>query len=144
MHSIVRNWSVEKLIDACSSRPAQEPAWQEFVRRFHSTIQTNVSNVFAYVTKNENGIQQKLFEDIIHDLVQDVYRRLTENDSAALRGVNCGEVKSVKNYLLLISINTVRDYFRAPDRDVASRCVSAYTEIPFGCAVSPARGTRIR
>lgn len=129
--SIMRKCSVEELIAACSSRPAQEAAWQEFVRRFHATIQSSVSNVFTYVTKNENGIRQKAFEDIINNLVQDVYRRLTDNDSAALRSLNCGGVKAVKNYLLLVSINTVRDYFRASAIDVDSRRAGAYGGVPF-------------
>lgn len=131
MDSSVCNWSVEKLIDACLSRPAQEAAWQEFVRRFHPTIQNSVSNVFAYVTKNENGIKQEWFEDIVQDLVQDVYCKLTQNDSAALRAMNCSGVRSVKNYLLLLSINTVRAYFRAPARDLDNRRVIAYAGIPF-------------
>ena len=110
--SSVHNLSEKKLIKACAMRPAQEDVWREFVRRFHATIQSSVSNVFAYVTKGESRVEQEASEETIDDLVQHVYRRLTENNSAALRDLSRAGVKSVNNYLLLISINTVRNYFR--------------------------------
>ena len=131
MDSTVSNWSVEKLIDACLSRPVQEDAWQEFVRRFHPTIQSSVLNVFAYVTKSENRAKQEPIENIINNLVQGVYLKLTENNGAALRDLSCNGVRSVKSYLLLISINTVRDYFCVPARGMNKRLSSAYSGIPF-------------
>jgi len=41
-----------------------------------------------------------------------VYRRLVENHFEALRLLDRDLVKSFDNYLLMISINVVREYFR--------------------------------
>lgn len=142
MGSFVRNCSVEKLIALCSRRPAEEAAWQEFVRRFHQSIQSSVSNVLALITKNEHGTKQGLLED---DLVQDVYRRLTENDSAALKAVSCTGAKSMKNYLLLISIKVVQDHLRAATSEVGSRFGGVNTEIPFElCSLLSHKGSDAR
>jgi DNA-directed RNA polymerase specialized sigma24 family protein len=137
MSSSARDWDVKKLIDRCSRRPAEEAAWREFVRRFHTTIQSSVSNVLTFVTENENVAREGSFDDVIDDLVQDVYRRLAENNSAALRRVSCTGTDSMKNYLLLISINAVRAHFRAATKDASSRSASANTGIPFGLLSPP-------
>jgi hypothetical protein len=131
MDTIARNWSVKKLVNACTSRPAQEEVWREFVRRFHPIIQISVSNVFAHATGSKSWVKQEPCGEIINDLVQGVYRRLTENDRAALRDMSCAGVESVTNYLLLISINTVRNYFRASAKGTDGCLRSAYSEIPF-------------
>jgi DNA-directed RNA polymerase specialized sigma24 family protein len=112
MDSVVGNWDVEELINRCSQRPADEAAWQEFVRRFHLTIRTNVSNVLARLVENEQGANVIQPGETIQELVQNVYLRLTENDGAALKRASCTETSSMKNYLLLIAINVVRDHFR--------------------------------
>jgi DNA-directed RNA polymerase specialized sigma24 family protein len=118
MGSTEGTWAAEELIDQCLRRPTEAAAWQEFVRRFHPTIQSSVANVFACLTTNPGSVKQGSFEEIIHDLVQEVYRRLTENDGAALRSMRSTGPGSMKNHLLLISINAVRDHFRAATRDL--------------------------
>ena len=112
MRSIVQEWSAKQLIDRCSRRPAEEIAWQEFVRRFHPTIRASVSTVHARLTESDNGAKAGSIEDVVDELVESVYRRLIEKDSACLKRVRCSGDDSMKSYLLLVSINVVRDHLR--------------------------------
>jgi hypothetical protein len=49
---------------------------------------------------------------LVGELVDSVYRRLVENHFEALRRLDRDLVKSFDNYLLMISINVVREYFK--------------------------------
>ena len=117
MRSFASEWSVRQLINRCSQRPVEEIAWQEFVRRFHPAIRAAVSNVAARLIENENG-EPGPIEDVIDKLAHEVYRRLIENGAASLRRVRGAGEDSMKKYLLLVSINVVRDHLR---HDVSRR-----------------------
>ena len=113
--------SARQLIDRCSKRPPEELAWQEFVRRFHATIHKGVSDVYARLSGCEHNVTSPAAEEVVRELVQEVYRRLTRNNSEALRQVKANHDDSMKNYLLLVCMNVTRDHIRGPVRQEGLR-----------------------
>jgi hypothetical protein len=99
--------SVADLIHRCSRRPADEAAWQEFVRRFHTTIQASVNRTLGLIGGNTFQAQDMMVEEII----QSIYLRLVEEDSLALRESACDCAASLHNYLAMLAVRTVRDRF---------------------------------
>lgn len=120
MPSVMQKLTARQLIDHCSKRPPEEPAWREFIRRFHPTIQKGITDVCARLYE-EDGIATTADQTVIQELTQDVYKRLTRNNSEALRQVKANSDDSMKNYLLLICMNVVRDYIRGPVRNEGLR-----------------------
>ena len=105
-------WSVSHLLERCSGRPPDDEAWQEFVRRYHSTIRINVIKTFHRKAKEESDRKPQFPEDLVEDLVQAVYVRLVEDRKRALERFEGEHENSIFQYLGLIAINVVRDYFR--------------------------------
>jgi RNA polymerase sigma factor (sigma-70 family) len=93
-------------------RPADEVAWEEFVRRFHGAIRINVQKTFARKAREELDRKEQFPEDAVEDLVQAVYFRLIEDRSRALIKFEGEHLNSIYQYLAMISVNVVRDYFR--------------------------------
>ena len=104
--------TVVELLDRCTARPVDPVAWQEFVRRFHWTIQSYVWRVVCLRTEDVSGARPVPDSRLIGELVDSVYRRLVENHFEALRRMDRSLVKSFDHYLLMISIKVVREYFR--------------------------------
>ena len=109
---MISGLTVVELLDHCTRRPADPAAWQEFVRRFHRTIQSFVVRVVCLRTDDGSGAVSTPDRQLIGELVDAVYRRLVENHFEALRLLDRDLVKSFDDYLLMISIKVVRDYFR--------------------------------
>jgi RNA polymerase sigma factor (sigma-70 family) len=105
-------WSVAELLERCSGRPPDEVAWQEFVRRYHPTIRTNVIKTFHRKAKEESDRKPQFPDDMVEDLVQAVYMRLVEDRNRALERFQGQHENSIYQYLAMISINVVRDHFR--------------------------------
>ncbi|MCI0485301.1 MAG: sigma-70 family RNA polymerase sigma factor [Blastocatellia bacterium] len=112
MSSAPNCWTVDELLSRCSRRPADEIAWQEFVRRYHTTIKTNVVKTYYQKAKKEIDRKPQFLEDTIEDLVQAVYMRLIEDQNEALNRFEGKHDNSIYQYLGIISINVVRDHFR--------------------------------
>jgi RNA polymerase sigma factor (sigma-70 family) len=108
----MREWTVADLLERCSRRPPDEAAWQEFVRRYHVTIRTNVIKTFHRKAREEADRKPQFPDDLIEDLVQAVYVRLIEDRNRALNRFEGEHDNSIYQYLAMISINVVRDYFR--------------------------------
>lgn len=126
MISLSRYWRTTKLIDRCLRRPADARAWQEFVRRFHLTIQGSVVKAFnsrVQGGRGNSGIQ--LAEELKDDLVQSVYRKLVEDRSRLLKGFRSTRPSSFSGFLAIISINVVRSYLR----DSLAQCGDTGSEI---------------
>ena len=104
--------AIARLVTRCSKRPVDSEAWEEFVRRFHPTIQGSVSKVLSHKPGNGMGDTLDCSDTVISELVEAVYRRLTENRSLALKSVRLRRADSMHNYLAMISIRVVRDYAR--------------------------------
>jgi RNA polymerase sigma factor (sigma-70 family) len=105
-------WTVAELLKRCSMRPADEVAWQEFVRRYDHTIRLSVMKTFHRKAREEADRKPQFPEDLIEDLIQAVYMRLVEDHNRALERFAGEFANSIFQYLSMISINVVRDYFR--------------------------------
>jgi RNA polymerase sigma factor (sigma-70 family) len=103
---------VAELLKLCSKRPPDEVAWQEFVRRYNTTIRAHVVRTFHKKAREESDRKPQFPEDMIEDLVQAVYMRLVEDQNRALERFEGEYENSIFQYLGMISINVVRDYFR--------------------------------
>ena len=106
------DWNVADLVDRCSRRPPDESAWEEFVRRYHTTIRANVQKTFHRKAREESDRRPQFRDDVVEDLVQSVYIRLVEDRSRALQRFEGEHENSIYQYLKLISINVVLDHFR--------------------------------
>ncbi|HEY7547380.1 MAG TPA: hypothetical protein VID27_20965 [Blastocatellia bacterium] len=105
--------SVAELIDSCLQRPADEAAWQEFVRRFHPTIHASVNRTLGLI----GGYELKAEKEIVEEIIQSVYLRLIEKGSLALRESDCSCADSMRNYLAMLAVTIVRDRFRHRNLD---------------------------
>ena len=112
MDSSTSEWTVAELLKRCAARPADDAAWHEFVRRYHSTIRANVMKTFHRKAREDVDRKPQFPEDLVEDLVQAVYMRLVEDSNRALERFEGEHENSIYNYLSIISINVVRDHFR--------------------------------
>ena len=104
--------TTEILVRRCRERPPDEAAWQEFVRRYHSVITTNVVNAFHLKAGTEFERRPQFAQNSIEDLVQTVYFRLIEDNCRVLRAFRGELENSLPAYLTMISRNVVKDHFR--------------------------------
>ncbi len=104
--------TVAELLKLCSQRPPDEVAWEEFVRRYNTTIRAHVVKTFHKKAREELDRKPQFPEDTIEDLVQAVYMRLVEDQNRALARIEGEYENSIFQYLGMISINVVRDNFR--------------------------------
>ena len=111
MDSLPSEWTVTELLARCAQRPADDAAWSEFLRRYHTTIRMHVSRTYHARGKDQDRKQQ-FSDESIEDLVQLVYCRLITEGSAALKRFEGAFENSIYKYLAMISKNVVRDHFR--------------------------------
>ena len=109
---MIHDLGAAQLIARCSVRPVDEEAWQEFVRRYHPTIRSAVVKTFRDKSRDDLERREQFPEDAPEDLVQAVYCRLVDNHSQALLRFKGRHDNSIYQYLMMISVNVVRDYFR--------------------------------
>jgi hypothetical protein len=57
------------------------------------------------------GEEMSAERQIAEEMIQSVYLRLIEKGSLALKECDCSRVDSVRNYLAMLAIATVRDRF---------------------------------
>jgi hypothetical protein len=105
-----------ELLQRCTLRPPDAVAWQEFVRRFHGTIQSSVvlSLRFKAVEETHNNDKEK-----IETLIQRVYQRLVENRCLSLRNLenelaDSIDTNAVNRYLIALSIKVVNGQLNGP------------------------------
>jgi RNA polymerase sigma factor (sigma-70 family) len=103
---------VDELLKRCAKRPSDEGAWEEFVRRYHSIIRASVVKTFQRKVREEVDRRPQFPDDLIDDLVQAVYMRLVEDESRAIHSFEGEHDNSIFQYLSMIAVNVVRDYFR--------------------------------
>lgn len=106
------DWTVNELIQRCLDKPVNEEAWGEFVSRYHLAIKNNINQALHHQEKNSPDHQTAITEEQIEDFAQMVYIRCIKDDCAALKNFRNNFDNSVFQYLLIISINVVRDYYR--------------------------------
>ena len=105
-------WPTVEIIERCSKRPADEIAWEEFVRRFHLTIKGSVTRAYQHKALDEAGLNLFLFEKTIDDLVQEVYIRLVESRGQLLKQFDLTHPGFIYRYLSIISYRVVFNHFR--------------------------------
>ena len=113
MDLVASNWPTAELVKRCSKRPADDIAWEEFVRRFHSTIVTSVSKAYQYKITNKEARAMQSSRNTIDDLVQKVYCRLIEGRSHALNCFEAEQPGSIYLYVAIISYRIVFSHNRA-------------------------------
>lgn len=104
--------TVHELLILCLQRPPDEEAWREFVHRYHGAIKTSVAKTFHLRASQETDRRAQFPDDLIEDLVQAVYVRLIEDGNRALKRFEGEHENSIFQYLGIIAVNVVRDYFR--------------------------------
>lgn len=104
--------TVHELLELCLRRPPDEEAWREFVHRYHGAIKTSVAKTFHLRASQETDRRAQFPDDLIEDLVQAVYVRLIEDGNRALKRFEGEHDNSIFQYLGIIAVNVVRDYFR--------------------------------
>jgi hypothetical protein len=98
-----------ELLQRCTLRPPDAVAWQEFVRRFHSTIQSSVVQSLRFKSIGEPYLKD---EKKIEALIELVYQRLVENRCLSLRSLEYEmadsiDANAIHRYLIALSINVV-------------------------------------
>jgi hypothetical protein len=116
MNWLASDWPNVEVFERCLQRPADELAWQEFVRRFHLTIRSSVTRAYRHKARDEASGNLFSLEKTIDDLVHAVYCRLAANHSRALRQFDPDEPGSVYRYLALISYRVVFNHFKETDK----------------------------
>lgn len=112
MPSALCDLKVIDLLKRCSARPADDAAWQEFVRRYHATIRAFVVRTFHQKLNADPDRKHQFSEDAIEDLVQAVYIKLIGDHTSALERFEGEFERSIYQYLGIIATNVVRDHFR--------------------------------
>jgi hypothetical protein len=100
-----------ELIHRCLHRPSDKLAWSEFVRRFTPTIRASIEKSFQLKETEGETIQYQ--EEMIEAVIQMVYLKLTDNRCKALQQFAVARINSIKPYLMMVSINAVREYLRS-------------------------------
>jgi RNA polymerase sigma factor (sigma-70 family) len=112
VRSVAVELTVHELLTQCMRRPPDEGAWREFVHRYHGAIRASVAKTFHIRASQESDRRAQFPEDLIEDLVQAVYLRLVEEGNRALDRFQGDHENSIFQYLGIIAVNVVRDYFR--------------------------------
>jgi RNA polymerase sigma factor (sigma-70 family) len=112
VRSVAVELTVHELLIQCMQRPPDEGAWREFVHRYHGAIRASVAKTFHIRASQESDRRAQFPEDLIEDLVQAVYVRLVEEGNRALDRFQGDHENSIFQYLGIIAVNVVRDYFR--------------------------------
>jgi RNA polymerase sigma factor (sigma-70 family) len=109
MPSRLSEVSNSELITLCLTSPDKEPAWEEFVRRFHQVILSAVIRTYksmAVIAQDDPA------KEVVEDLAQAVYIKLIEDDYRALRSFRGKHENSIYGFLIMVAANVVRDHFR--------------------------------
>lgn len=96
--------SVDKLFKRCASVPVDEPAWEEFFRRYEHDIRAAICRVIGFSSQGRFG-------HLLADILQRVNLRLLENDRRALlsfRGKTDPEARAfLRKVAATVAINIV-------------------------------------
>jgi RNA polymerase sigma factor (sigma-70 family) len=111
MASALSELTVNELLRRCAARPVDEDAWQEFVRRYHTTIRVFVTRTLKQRLYTDPELKQQNPDATEDDLVQAVYAKLV-NDPGTLERFAGEFDNSIFQYLGIIATNVVRDHFR--------------------------------
>lgn len=97
-------YSPAELVQACI-RTGEEPAWQEFVRRFQPLIAVAVLR-----TARRWG---KTSPDLLHDLIQETFLKLCTDRETIIQTFQPQHPDAMFGYIKVLTTNLVHDYFKA-------------------------------
>jgi len=103
----LKNLSNTQVIQLCACDPTNRNAWSEFYNRFDDRIW---AVVYRECREKQVAAKPQQFDQIVQDLVQDVYLRLVEKKCQALRDFQGASENSIYTYLGIIARNIVRNY----------------------------------
>lgn len=101
----------KELIGLIADEPRNEPAWREFLSRFHR-------HVCRSIFRECGRIGYERGKAYIQDLSQEVYRKLLKNNCAVLKEFRGAYENSILKYLEVIAIRAAHDDYR---RDTAEK-----------------------
>jgi RNA polymerase sigma-70 factor (ECF subfamily) len=96
--------SSKELVRVCLAS-ADELAWTEFIRRFHTVIASTVLRTARQWCEPSRAQ--------LDDLIQDTYLKLCENDYRLLRSFQPRQEDSIYGFLKVVATNIVHDHFRS-------------------------------
>jgi RNA polymerase sigma-70 factor (ECF subfamily) len=96
--------SSTELVKACLAS-ADELAWTEFIRRFHTVIASTVLRTARQWCEPSRAQ--------LDDLIQDTYLKLCENDYRLLRSFQPRQEDSIYGFLKVVAANMVHDHYRS-------------------------------
>lgn len=122
----LNNLSNNQLIRLCASEPTNRNAWLEFYSRFDDRIWTVI---YRECREKQVAHKPQQFDQVVQDLVQDVYVRLVEKKCQALRDFQGASENSIYMYLGVIARNIVRNYLakmKAHKRPVINKSIDDF------------------
>lgn len=138
MPSLNDDQAVTDLLIRCSRRPVDEVAWEEFVREFHPIIKATISKTYRWKAWEGTAMRTQSHEDQIEDLIQKVYLKLIDEEFRALSNFQGEHANSIYQYLQMISLNVVRDYFREQKAKKRPKVLYSFEEMMETSGDSPA------
>lgn len=103
--------SVHQMMSNCTNKSRNREAyWFEFEKKFGQAISNFIRTEFIKLFGIKN-VQKST--ETLKDLKQEVYLKLLENDCGALKNFKGSNESSFLGYLYTISVNVVRNYFKA-------------------------------
>lgn len=99
---------VSRLVDA----GPEDPAWQEFVSRFHGWIRRTAFRAYTMEAEHSHGLDTAVAGEVVDDLTQEVFVRLIDGERRALARFQGRNEHSIYTYLSTIATNLVRDHFK--------------------------------
>lgn len=105
----VKELTNNQLVNLCAQEPRNRSAWFEFYARFDERIWLVIYRECNQKGLSENTVQ---FNQILQDLVQDVYVKLVEKNCKALKAFIGVSENSFFTYIGIIARNVVRNYLK--------------------------------
>lgn len=99
-----QSMTTQELVHACAYTNAA-PAWEEFVRRFHSLI--------AGVALRTARRWGEMSPQIVDELVQETYMKICSNDAQLIRSFESQHPEAFCGFLKVLTTNLVHDYFKS-------------------------------
>jgi RNA polymerase sigma factor (sigma-70 family) len=90
----------------------EDPAWLDFISRYHQRIRCIAHRAFLNEAQRNYGLDTGKAGDVVEDLTQDVFVRLIDGNRRALSHFHGRSESSLYMYLHAIATNLVRDHFR--------------------------------
>jgi RNA polymerase sigma factor (sigma-70 family) len=106
------NLSNRELVTRLATAGHEDPAWLEFVSRFHGRIRRTIYDVLTRAAGQHPGLNISDLLEIVDDLTQDVFLRLITSERRALAQFRGRNENSIYTYLDAIATNLVRDHLK--------------------------------